>query len=310
MTQLSRDLGQSRTGYGHQTWHIKTDKKTSEGRPCLWMQAGVVKKKTCSNFFDCNTCTYDEAMQAKAAQGKQPSWQDAMRLKDGIHRTCRHSLTQRIENRTCQYNYNCSSCDFDQYFEDILTPKTKSGAYVVRNIKGFDVPAGYYFHNGHTWARIENGGTIKIGFDDFMLKVLGKADALDLPLMGKELNAGKAGWGLKRKDNLADILSPVNGVILEVNQKVRENPALANGSPYSDGWLFSVHTRDIKDAFKPLIDDNESPAWIDSEVGVLENMIEEVAGPLATDGGFIQSDVFGNLPSLGWQNLTKTFLKS
>jgi len=44
------------------------------------------------------------------------------------------------------------------------------------------------------------------------------------------------------------------------------------------------------------------------EVGRLEGMIEDVAGPLATDGGFLTQDIYGNLPDLGWNNLTKAFL--
>jgi len=39
-------------------------------------------------------------------------------------------------------------------------------------------------------------------------------------------------------------------------------------------------------------------------------MIEDVAGPMATDGGLLQEDIYGNLPDLGWKNLTKTFLKT
>jgi hypothetical protein len=39
-------------------------------------------------------------------------------------------------------------------------------------------------------------------------------------------------------------------------------------------------------------------------------MIEQVAGPLAADGGYLTKDVYGNLPGLGWKNLTKRFLKT
>jgi hypothetical protein len=46
------------------------------------------------------------------------------------------------------------------------------------------------------------------------------------------------------------------------------------------------------------------------EVDRLENMVEEVAGPLAADGGYLADDIFGNLPQLGWGNLTKAFLKT
>ena len=46
------------------------------------------------------------------------------------------------------------------------------------------------------------------------------------------------------------------------------------------------------------------------EVSRLENMIEDAAGPLAADGGYLTDDIYGNLPILGWHNLTKNFLRT
>jgi glycine cleavage system H lipoate-binding protein len=295
---------------GGQVWLVKPDKKAKAANPCLWMQAGVVKFKNCDNYYDCTTCKYDNAMAQKAAKGKQMTWQGAMKLRPDMDRVCRHSLTNRIEKRTCAYDYECATCDFDQFFEDVWTTKTTSLPLEVQQVKGFDVPMGYYFHNGHAWARIESGGYIRVGLDDFALKVLGEADALDLPLMGKELDQGKVGWGLKRKDNLADVLSPIDGVIVEVNSEIRERPDKANREPYSGGWLFMVRTPDVKATMGKLMTDQNSLAWMNAEVGNLENMIEDVAGPLAADGGYLASDIYGNLPDIGWNNLTKAFLKT
>ena len=56
--------------------------------------------------------------------------------------------------------------------------------------------------------------------------------------------------------------------------------------------------------------DTGSLNWINGEVAQLEQMVEEVAGPLAADGGHFSRDIYGNLPNLGWNNLTKTFLKT
>jgi glycine cleavage system H lipoate-binding protein len=295
---------------GGQVWLVKPDKKAKAATPCLWMQAGVVKFKGCDNYYDCTSCKYDHAMDQKVAKGKQISWQEAMKRRPDLDRVCRHSLTGRIEKRMCAYDYECGKCDFDQYFEDVWTTKAKAFPAEMQQVKGFDIPMGYYFHNGHAWARIESGGYIRVGLDDFALKVLGEADALDLPLIGKELDQSKAGWGLKRKDNLADVLSPVDGVIMEVNSKVRENPRLANNEPYGDGWLFMVRTPDVKGTMKKLMVDQDSLSWINTEVNQLETMIEEVAGPLAADGGYLADDIYGNLPDLGWKNLTQKFLRT
>ena len=112
------------------------------------------------------------------------------------------------------------------------------------------------------------GDYVRVGMDDFALKLLGKADAMELPLMGKELNRDLPGWGLKRKENLADVLfSGVNGVIMEVNGVLRERPALANEKPYEDGWLFMVRTPDVKGTVKKLMADTESVDWMNGEIG-------------------------------------------
>ena len=293
-----------------QVWMVKPDKKAKAANPCLWMQAGVVKFKNCDNYYDCTTCKYDHAMAMKAERGKQITWQEAMRRMPDMDRVCRHSLTNRIERRACAYDYQCATCDFDQYFEDVWTTKSKSMPGEVQQVKGFDIPMDFYFHEGHAWARIESGGYIRIGLDDFALKVLGKADALELPLMGKELDQGKVGWGLKRKDNLADVLSPIDGVIVEVNSELREKPDTANREPYGDGWLFMVRTPDVKATMKKLMVDQSSLSWMSNEVTNLESMIEDVAGPLAADGGYLADDIYGNLPDIGWNNLTKAFLKT
>jgi glycine cleavage system H lipoate-binding protein len=298
------------TVLGGQMWLVKPDQKAKASHPCLWMQAGAVKFKNCTNFYDCATCTYDHAMAEKSGSGKQISWQAAMRLRPGLDRVCRHSLTGRITQRACAYDYGCATCDFDQFFEDVWTAKCKSLPTEVQKIKGFDVPMGYHFHDGHAWARVENGGCIRIGLDDFSLKLLGKADAFDLPLMGKELDQGKVGWGLNRKGNLADVLSPVGGVIVEVNSRVRENPGMANREPYGDGWLFMVRSPDIKATMNKLMTDQQSLGWMAHEVGHLEQMIEDVAGPLAADGGYLADDIYGNLPGLGWDRLTHAFLRT
>jgi len=295
---------------GGQVWMVRPDREANAANPCIWMQTGVVRFKNCNGFYDCAVCKYDMAMRQRVESGKQTGWQDMMRTRSGLKRVCRHSLTNRIEGRACSYNYDCSRCDFDQFFEDVWSAKTKSIPYEVRNIKGFEVPMGYYFHNGHTWVRIESGGYIRVGMDDFALKLLGKADAFDLPLMGKEFNKDEVGWGLRRGDNTADVISPVDGVVVEVNSELRDKPDLSNREPYSGGWLFMLRTPDVKKAAKVLMPDTESIQWFNTEIDILEKMIEDVAGPLAADGGYLSGDIYGSLPGLGWKNLTKTFLKN
>jgi hypothetical protein len=71
-----------------------------------------------------------------------------------------------------------------------------------------------------------------------------------------------------------------------------------------------VRTPDIKSTMKKLMVDQDSLSWINEEVNHLETMIEDVAGPLAADGGYLADDIYGNLPDLGWKNLAQKFLKT
>jgi len=71
-----------------------------------------------------------------------------------------------------------------------------------------------------------------------------------------------------------------------------------------------VRTPDVKATMGKLMADQNSLTWMNNEVTNLENMIEEVAGPLAADGGYLADDIYGNLPALGWKNLTQAFLKT
>jgi len=146
--------------------------------------------------------------------------------------------------------------------------------------------------------------------DEFALKLLGAADGYDLPLMGQELHPGKPSWGLKRRSKTADVLSPLGGVVLEVNPRVREAPAAVNREPFGSGWLFLVHTPDPKSSLKTLMSDQQTVSWMKAEVEQLEHMIEEVAGPLAADGGYFSDDIYGHLPGLGWERLTQAFLRT
>ena len=309
MKQNTATDSRRKTVSGNQVWPAN-EKKGRQDYPCIWMQAGAVPKKYCSNFYHCNTCKYDRGLQKRVAEGRQISWQDALRRRESAHRTCRHALTGRTVNRICAYNYNCDTCDFDQYLEDVLAPATGGTAITATDVHGFAVPQGYYFHNGHAWARIESGGLIRIGLDDFALKLLGKADKLDLPLTGQELHRDEAGWGLNRNGNQAAVLCPVNGIIMSVNPAVRTDPAQANRDPYGNGWLFTVHTRDIDGEMEDLMDDEQGLSWISREADTLIGMIETINGPLTADGGILVDDIFGRLPSLGWRNLTRTFLKT
>jgi hypothetical protein len=85
-----------KTVLGGQVWTVKPDRRPEASNPCIWMQAGAVAFKECNNFGDCTTCKYDRGMRRNVEQNRQGGWRDIMRRREGLQRTCRHTLAHRI----------------------------------------------------------------------------------------------------------------------------------------------------------------------------------------------------------------------
>ncbi len=293
--------------------------------PCIWMQAGVVPKKFCWIDFQCAACAYDRAMQRVASEnlhlkenGKIPRgkrgrivfWKDKLRELPVWKQPCLHHMIGHIEFRACTRDYQCGNCEFDQYFSDQFAVHAVVQPVDVLDIKGFKIPHGFYLHPGHTWVKIEEGSTVRVGLDDFARRLLGPLDQIQAPLMGKQMEQDRPDIALDREGNNARLLSPVSGVVTDINPELRERGSRADEDPYSEGWILRLHCSNLRQDLKSLMIGAQAGEFIDAEVDRLYQVIEETAGPLATDGGYLCDDIFGNLPQIGWQQITRVFLRS
>ena len=156
--------------------------------------------------------------------------------------------------------------------------------------------------------KIEEGSSVRVGMDDFALRLLGPLDRIEAPLMGKEVKQNRADILLSRGANEASLLSPVSGVVTAINPGLREKGSLANRDPYSNGWIMRVDSGNLRRDLKTLMIGSEAGDSLGAEVDRLYRVIEEVAGPLATDGGHLVKDIYGSIPEIGWERLTRLFL--
>ena len=225
-------------------------------------------------------------------------------------RPCIHHLKGRIEFRACHNAYHCGKCDFDQYFHDQLTVHTVMKPVNVQELRGFRFPQGFYFHAGHTWVKIEEASTVRIGIDDFAARLFGPLDRVEAPLMGKEIRQNEECILIQRDSYQVKMRSPVSGVVTAINLNVRDDGKLINQDPYTKGWLMTVHAKDSRQDLKGLLIGNETHEFMGRELERLDQIIEEVAGPLSTDGGQLGNDIFGNMPQLGWEKLARAFLRA
>jgi glycine cleavage system H lipoate-binding protein len=290
--------------------------------PCLWMQAGVVRSKICKTGYDCASCRFEGVMARTAEQnrrgvamgvapsgkrGRIVSWKDKLMARSRTRRPCIHHMKRRIEFRPCTHDYRCGDCEFDQFFHDEYLVHAVVTPVDVWDVRGFRFPQGYYFHRGHTWVKIEEGAQVRIGMDDFGLRLFGPLDRIEAPLVGREMAQGSEEISIARGPNKARIRSPVSGVVTAVNPSLRRRGRTANEDPYSAGWVMRVHAKGLRQDLKQLMLNEETRAFMDGEVDRLYAAIEDRGGPLSTDGGNLGHDIYGSMPQLGWGTLSRLF---
>ena len=285
---------------------------------CIWMKAGIVNFRLCDNAYDCNNCPFDKGMRRTLSSGdlpgtkkKEPEWVEQLKTRyQGSERPCRHALTGRIDApKICPMNYECYHCTFDQMLDEqdigeLIAPPSYDLA------SGYRLASGYYYHMGHSWARFEHGGRIKIGFDDFLVKLFGAMNSITLPPLGATLKKDQVGLTFGRDEQKAAALSPVTGTVLAVNHMAREHPEITHEDPYHEGWLYILEPDMPKKNLKGLYYGKESIHWMDQESQNLLKLLGPEYEQLAATGGEAISDVYGNFPELGWERLAQMFLKT
>jgi glycine cleavage system H protein len=106
-----------------------------------------------------------------------------------------------------------------------------------------DYPADLKYHREHDWARIE-GDEATMGITWFAQDALGELVHFEAPSEGGSTTAGSSYGEVESVKAVSDVISPLSGEILEVNQKVVDAPETVNEDPYGDGWLVRIRLSD------------------------------------------------------------------
>ncbi len=173
---------------------------------------------------------------------------------------------------------------------------------------GFQVPTDTYFlHRGHAWAVVLRDDLVRVGLDDFSQKLLGVAEEVKLPEVGKVYYQDHLCLSLFRQGRKASFEAPVDGAIQAVNPKVRQQPRLIHDDPYGEGWLFTVTPLNLRGSLEKLLSGEANAAWIEGESRRLLNLMDTRAGVTLPDGGEVADDVIGHYPEMGWKPLVQKF---
>jgi glycine cleavage system H protein len=117
------------------------------------------------------------------------------------------------------------------------------------------------FTSDHEWINIEDHEAAVVGITLHAQDALGDVVFVDLPAVGRTFKMGEVAGVVESVKAAADIYMPVAGEVVEVNEALRSEPALANSDPLGNGWFFKVHVSNMAE-FDELMDAPEYDALL------------------------------------------------
>ena len=98
----------------------------------------------------------------------------------------------------------------------------------------------------HEWLRVE-GNVAFVGITHFAQSELGDIVFIDVDTEGESLEKEEVFGSVEAVKTVSDLFMPINGEVLEFNEKLEDNPELINSDPYGEGWIIKVSLIDDSD---------------------------------------------------------------
>jgi glycine cleavage system H protein len=111
-----------------------------------------------------------------------------------------------------------------------------------------NIPSDLRYTKSHEWVRAAQNGTVEIGITEHAQSALGDLVFVEVPEVGRAVNAGEASAVVESVKAASDVYSPVSGKVVASNGALAAQPELLNQDPYGAGWMFRVQTTSPIDA--------------------------------------------------------------
>ena len=132
-------------------------------------------------------------------------------------------------------------------------------------IKGYDMPDELYYHEEHSWARVE-GNRVTVGMDDMFQKEAGDIVFVDLPEEEDEVEQGEVCGKIQSRKWIGKLCAPVSGEIVEINEELEDDTSFINQDPYGKGWILVIEATDVENELTNLMHGDSLLPFIDQEI--------------------------------------------
>ncbi|MEM2321036.1 MAG: glycine cleavage system protein GcvH [Candidatus Bathyarchaeia archaeon] len=128
------------------------------------------------------------------------------------------------------------------------------------NVEGYEVREGLYYSKEWAWVKVE-GNRARIGITDYAQKQLREIVFVELPSAGAEIRKGEPYGTIESVKAVSDLVAPLTGKVVEVNEKVTEDPGTVNHDPYGNGWLMIIEPTKLSEELKELMTFEQAVNW-------------------------------------------------
>jgi len=135
----------------------------------------------------------------------------------------------------------------------------------MTDIKGYNLPDDLYYHEEHSWARVD-GDKITVGMTDFFQKEAGDIVFVDLPEEEDEVEQGEVCGKIQSRKWIGKLVAPISGEIVEINEELDEDTSLINTDPYGKGWILVIEASDLDEELENLMHGNAVVEFIEKEI--------------------------------------------
>ena len=130
----------------------------------------------------------------------------------------------------------------------------------------FRVPKDRFYNENDCWAKLD-GNIATVGITDFLQNMVGDVIYVELPTLGTTVGQFDEVGSFESVKTVLDLLSPVAGVVKEINEQLKQKPELVNQDPHGNGWFVKIEVKDFET-------DKENLLSPDAYFAVLKQKIE------------------------------------
>lgn len=174
--------------------------------------------------------------------------------------------------------------------------RTELSRAALPALAGLRAPEGLYYHPGHAWMAVEDTDRVRLGVDDFANRLVGAVDDIEPPEVGRTVRQGAPIWSFVRNGRKVSMVSPVDGVVDEVNPRALRSPEAARDDPYNEGWIARIKVAELDRNARNLLHGPVVGHWLEDAMYRLQSRFSADLGTVMADGG-VPCDDFGSLLS-------------